>query len=169
MGNQVDPNQPGYPDQVAVDSVQAAEESVSFDVLVPDTQAANESNLMGIYLLPGDAIALDFPSPAEPLAYVRQAYIEVYQSAWDPSRDPSKAYGEMVERDENPAESLGKVSNSLTLEVRAHSAADVEGANPAFLRVVADGVEYQISGGEDLSILRDIASSILSQAKQAAG
>jgi hypothetical protein len=47
--------------------------------------------------------------------------------------------------------------------VTARSPTDPEQANPAFLRFVVDGVDIEISGGEKLDTLVEIAETMVSQ------
>jgi hypothetical protein len=163
-----DPEHP-YPESWALSGVREAAERADFQLVVPDTTFANPSSMTGVYLLPGNSISMTYPSPAEPRAYLRQPFVEVYESSWNPDRDPQKAYAELVINDENPYESLTTLDGQTALVVAPHSPADDEKANAAFVRVVSNDVEFQISGGEDLKLLEEIASSLVSDSGAVGG
>ena len=162
QGAAADPYKPSYPESSAYANVSEAAQDVSFELAVPDDAVANSMTLIGAYSLPGGAVALDYTAPSEPSSYVRQAYIEVYESPWDASRDPGKVYNQMVSSDENPTESLTTIGGLTALVVEPHSPADDQKANPAFVRFVMGNVEIQISGGDDLSQILSIAEGLAS-------
>ena len=155
-----DPNKPNYPADWAFANVDAAQRAVAFDLIVPNTGAVNSGNLTGIYSQPGGAVAFDYPPMSKPSSYLRQNYIEIYESPWDPSRKPADVYASMVKGDDNPTESLTTIAGYPALVVGAHSPADDEKANSAFVRLVVGNVEIQLSGGEDLALLIGIAESM---------
>jgi hypothetical protein len=155
-----DPNKPNYPADWAFANVEAAQRAVAFNLIVPDTGPVNPSNLTGIYSQPGGAVVFDYPPISKPSSYLRQNYIEIYESPWDPSRKPADVYEAMAKGDDNPTESLTTIAGVPALVVGAHSPADDEKANSAFVRLVVGDVELQLSGGEDLSLLTGIAESM---------
>ncbi len=153
-----------YPEEwrTSLSDVQAR---ADFLVIVPNDSAAGPDNVVSVYLWPdGTAVALQFPPPASPQSPIRQEYIEVWESPW-PGGDPLADY----ERDlaEAPSESkaLYDIAGVVALGVEAHSPSDMEGANPVFLRFVIDGIEVQVSGGEDLDLLIRIAETIVRSAQ----
>jgi hypothetical protein len=158
------PDAPSYPKSMALSSVSAASQAASFNLIVPETTQTSSSQLIGVYLLPGRSVALDYAPAKQPSSFVRQDYIEVYESSWETTDGaPAKAYDAMVVGDNNPAESVTTVAGLPALIVKPHSPADVQQANPAFLRMVIGGVEIQVSGGDDLNLITDIAQSMASQ------
>lgn len=161
QGDGLDPYHPSYPDGYKVSSLDGAQKAVDFPILVPSVEGVDESSLSGVYVLPTGALVLDFPALSKPSAPLRQAYIEIYEARWDPAKDPEKSYERMVQLDDNPYESVIRISGLPALVVLPHSPADVEKANAAFLRMVVNGVEIQVSGGEDLSLLKSIATSMI--------
>ncbi len=138
----------------------------TFPLVLPDHPAANVSNLKAVYLWPnGRAVALRFPPPSAPLRPTRQAFIEIWESPWT-GGDPE---AEMV-ADLGAAPDVGKrlyeIDGVPALGVSAHSPSDVEGADPAFLWFVHDGIELKVAGGEDLDLLLEIARTIVSPASR---
>jgi hypothetical protein len=157
------PQAPGYPTDWLVDTVDQAQDAVTFLIVIPDDAAANAGNVGWVYVFPGGmAVALDFPSPADPESPVRQEYIEVYEAPWTDG-DPLETYESDLEHAPDPAKSLMEIDGVTALTVQAHAASDQSEANPAFIRFVTNGVEIQISGGESLHALVAIATSILAR------
>lgn len=156
--------EPGYPDQWRVHGIPAARAAVDFNLLVPDHPVANSNNLMAAFIFPDGAVALDFPAPVEPLEYVRQEYIEVYQAQWFETMSPQQSFEIDIKNAPSPAKELTEINGIPALTVEAHSTNDDERANPAFVKFVLDGVEIQVSGGEDLQILVEVAQSLIAQA-----
>lgn len=160
-----DPETPGYPNEWRVSSIGAAQTMVDFSLLVPEQSVANSTTMIAAFVLPGRAAALDFAAPAEPLKYIRQEYIEVYQAKWLEEMSPLEALKYDIENAPSPAKELTQIAGIPALTVEAHSSKDDEAANPAFVKFVLDGVEIQISGGEDLGMLIEIAESLITQAR----
>lgn len=160
-----DPETPGYPNEWRVSSIRVAQTKVDFSLLVPEHSVANSTMMIAAFVLPERAVALDFAAPAEPLKYIRQEYIEVYQAKWLEEMSPLEALKYDIENAPSPAKELTQIGGIPALTVEAHSPKDDEAANPAFVKVVLDGVEIQISGGEDLGILIEIAESLITQAR----
>jgi hypothetical protein len=159
------PEKPGYPNEWRVPGIPAAQARVDFSLLVPEHPAANSTTLIAAFVLPGGAVALDFAPPAEPLKYIRQEYIEVYQATWLEDMSPLEALKYDIENAPSPAKGLTQIGGIPALTVEAHSPEDDEAANPAFVKFVLGGVEIQISGGEDLGVLIEIAESLIAQAR----
>jgi hypothetical protein len=160
-----DPENPGYPNEWRVPGIRAAQARVDFSLLVPEDSVANSTTLIAAFVLPGGAVALDFAAPAEPLKYIRQEYIEVYQATWLEDMSPLEALEFDISNAPSPAKELTQIAGIPALTVEAHSPKDDEAANPAFVKFVLGGVEIQISGGEDLGMLVEIAESLIAQAR----
>src|SRR5262245_31520239 len=74
-----------YPESWKVDTADVTT-LASFPVYLPTHPDANISNSTASFVWPNNgAVAIDFPAPAEPASYVRQSYLEVYESPWDGS------------------------------------------------------------------------------------
>jgi hypothetical protein len=137
----------------------------TFTPRLPDTTLANAGNMVAAYMWPqGEAVAFDFPAPiTSSRSPVRQEYVEVYEDIWT-GGDPLAAFKSNIAADPiNGADIyyLGDSGSVPALGVTARSASDTEEANPAFLRFVVDGINVEISGGESLQDLIDIANSML--------
>ena len=135
---------------------------VIFDVIVPDDVSADAASVDGVFVAPdGEAIALRFPPP--PLTGddpVRQDFIEVFESQWR-GGDPAAAWAEDVVSSGIVGEAAFEIAGVPALGVTSHSPTDIEGANPAFLRFVYKRLDIQISGGDDLDRLVQIAESMI--------
>jgi hypothetical protein len=154
------PEDQGYPDEWST-TLEDARARVQFEILLPDHPFANESNITAVYVYSDDAaVAIQFPSPSEPSAPLRQEYLEVWESAWT-SGDPLENFEEDLR--ESPAEgkSILDLGGVPALGVTARSSSDVDRANPAFLRFEIDGTDVQISGGESLDVLIEIGRSLI--------
>lgn len=149
-----------YPEAWRISLAQAIAEA-RFPVRLPAHPAASSDNTIATYLSPdGLMFIMRFPPPSPPEAPVRQAYIEVFQSPWTRG-DPEVSYETDIASDPLTGKNLYKVRGFTALGVEAHSP-DVDGRiNAAFLRFVVDGVEIQVSGGESLELLIEIAESTL--------
>lgn len=155
----------GYPREWKVDSPSEAATMVDFEVLLPNQDPLTEETLQAVYVFPTGAVAFDYnPPDRNPVDYVRQEYIEVYEAPWLELETPEKAYEADVANDPDPAKSVVDIAGVPALVVEAHSTKDDERANPAFVRFVVDGIEVQLSGGEDLDLLLSIADSMVAQA-----
>jgi hypothetical protein len=159
------PEEPGYPTQWRVAGIPAVQGRVDFSLLVPEHPVANSNTLIVAFIFPDGAVALDFAAPAEPLKYIRQEYIEVYQARWLEDVSPLQALEFDISNAPSPAKELTQIAGIPALTVEAHSPQDDEAANPAFVKFVLGGVEIQISGGEDLGMLIEIAESLIAQAR----
>jgi hypothetical protein len=160
------PDHPSYPKEWRVPNLSAAtkgEANVTF--YMPSTPETKAELITDVFVLPGGAIAVDFPAASEPSKPVAQNYIEVYESSWDKSVDPYSYYEKDLKEAPSPAKSIVTIEGIPALAVEAHSPKDVTGDNPAFLRFVVGGTEVQLSGGEDMHLLESIATSIIDEAK----
>lgn len=160
-----DPETPVYPTGWKT-SLAEARKGVTFPVILPDEPEANDENLVELFRRPGgqesSAVFMIFPSPESPDSYIRQEFIEVDIEKWD-GGDPRIEYQEFVvkAKAEGYVDEFKKIEGVPSIVVIAHSPADIERANPAFIRFVTSGVEIQISGGESLERLERIAASLI--------
>jgi hypothetical protein len=156
------PEKAGYAEDWRVDSLTAAAESATFDIIEPSEGPLSEQTVQGVYVYPGGvAVAIDYAPPKEPERYVRQEYIEIYQTAWTHGQKPIDAYAADIQASADPNKSLTEIGGVPVVMVAPHSKADIEEANPAFVKFVVDGVEIQISGGEDVDLLLSMASAMI--------
>ena len=159
---------PPYLETWRVPSVASAVAQAHFHVVLPNVPSANPGNASEQFVFPnGSAVAFIYPLPSENQgAGVRQAYIEVYESPWT-GGDPLADYKNDMALDPVEGKQIIQLGSTPALAVSASSPSDATGENPAFVRFVSrDGaVEYQVSGGNNLGVLRAIAMSILNQAQ----
>ena len=150
-----------YPDSWRTSLVQARSSSI-FDLIVPDDPSANAGAVTEVFISPdASAVAMRFPPPAQLGADpVRQDFIEVYETPWN-GGDPADAWAEDVKKSDIVGESVIEISRIPALSVAARSPSDLEAANPAFLRFVYKDLDVQISGGDDLDLLIEIAKSMV--------
>jgi hypothetical protein len=141
-------------------SLDAATAQAKFRVILPNHELANSSNIAAAYVWPdGNAVALQFPAPS-PDSQVRQPYREVWESPWT-GGDPLKDFQKSLAAAPAVGQTITSIGGIPALSVTARSPTDSEEANPAFLRFVLGGVEIQISGGENLTDLIQIAQSMI--------
>jgi hypothetical protein len=159
-GGEIEP----YPEEWMT-TLTDAKTSAAFPVIVPSDPNANPDNITAAYVWPdGSAVALRFPPPGPVASPVRQEYIEVWESPWA-GGDPEADFKTDMAEAPSDAKSLYDIDGVVALGVTAHSAADIEGANPAFLRFVVSGVEVDVSGGESIDVLIAIAGTIVKAAR----
>lgn len=150
-----------YPAEWRVADIAAAQPTVAFPLVLPNDPSANQQNIAAIYVRPDRlAVYIEFPAPTAPQIPVRQDYIEVFESPWR-GGDPAQDYATDIAAEPVVGKQLYDVSGVPALGVSAHSPSDQEQANPAFLRFVHRGIEYQISGGESVDLLIEIAKTIV--------
>ncbi len=155
-----------YPDEWKT-TLSDAEVQASFSVIVPSHPSAGAQNITAVYLWPdGSAVALQFPPPAPVTSPIRQEYIEVWESPWV-GGDPQADYARDMAEAPSEAKALYDIDGVVALGVTAHSPSDIEGANPAFLRFVVNGIEVEVSGGESIDTLIAIAQTIVGSARSA--
>jgi hypothetical protein len=138
-----------------------------FDVLMPDTERANAQNLQFACVL-GRAVELRFPGPVPEAGPVRQDYLLVWQAPWR-GGDPQTAFTNHIKQAAIAGESMCLVRDLPAVCVEAHSPDDETRSNPAFVRVVIDNIELEISGGENLDDLLDMAASLRPATTRAGG
>jgi hypothetical protein len=144
-------------------SLDDAVDAVRFDPILPDDAAANPHNVEATFVFPGgEAIALDFALSADPKRYVRQGYLEVWESPWDLG-DPRAFFKEDLEASAIEGAYLVDLSGHTALAVPANSPSDDSRSNAAFVRLEVRGLDVQVSGGDDLELILRIADSIADQ------
>jgi hypothetical protein len=164
------PERAGYPKEWRVGSIDEAAALVAFPIVVPDLGPITTDTLTDTWVYPNGAVALDYRAPvAKPESFVRQEYIEVFQAPWLSEKSPLEVYAGDLEADPDRAKSLVEISGVSALIVEAHSKNDLELANPAFVRFAVNGIEIQLSGGEDLELLLALADTMIKQANASAG
>jgi hypothetical protein len=150
-----------------------AERDAPFDVLVPNSAAANSDNSTGVFEGPSDDqgpidIEMRFPPPTSSSADVRQPYVSVSESAWPDgwvargqSTDPLDYYQQdLAASPDSGAKSICFVGDRPALCVEPRSQSDMAQANPAYVHLVIDNVSIEVSGGDSLPALIDIAKSL---------
>jgi hypothetical protein len=146
-------------------TLEAASTQAVFTLMIPNTVLANAANPVAVYVWPqGQAVAIDFPAPVmSSQSPVRQEYLEIYEAPW-PGGDPLTAFQADIAADPVVGKDiyyLGPSGTVPALGVTARSPSDMDQANAAFLQFVNSGIEVQVSGGESLQDLIDIANSML--------
>lgn len=133
----------------------------SFSVKVPDSVLANRGNIDGVFLYPeAQAVVMQFPLGSPPKGPINSDHIEVWQGAWTLG-DPLTVFQDDLHAYQIEGESVFEIAGLPVLGIEAHSATIPARDNAAFLRLVIDGVDVQISGGESLDDLILIADSML--------
>jgi hypothetical protein len=146
---------PEFPEMSLATAVQKS----PFDVRMPDTPAANRSNLRTVFAQPGNAILLEFPAPTESSSDLRQPNLAVYEAPWDYG-DPLAFYESDVKESPMEGETVCSVGDLPALCVTPRSPSDEEQANPAFVRVKIGDLEVQVAGGDDLDAAIAVAESL---------
>jgi hypothetical protein len=151
---------PPYPEEWKT-TLAGAQVGAKFPVVLPNDTMANSTNVNAAYVWPGGAaVAFDFPAP-QAQSTVRQGYIEVWESVWA-GGDPLKAFQADLAADPVEGKSIIDINGVPALAVTANSPSDFEQANPAFIRFVVNGLDIQVSGGDNLDALIRIAATISS-------
>jgi hypothetical protein len=142
-------------------TVQRALAGTNFPVLIPTHPLANAQNVTAAYLYPqGVAIVLQFPPAEVPAQPVLQDFIELFEAPWE-SGEPMTDYLTDIREDPAVGKDIFQIGDVPALGVTAHSPSAADRSNAAFLRFVRGGVEIQLSGGESIDKLLDIAKTIV--------
>lgn len=150
--------QPQYPEEWK-STLADAKDKAAFALLVPDHPAANESNITAVYIRPGGStVAMQFPAPTK--SDVRQEYLEVFLLPWA-GGNPEDHFAKDIEQAPVIGKSMYTIGGVIAEGTLAHSPDDIDQANPAYLRFVYEGLEVQISGGENLDLLIEIAQTMV--------
>jgi hypothetical protein len=133
-----------------------------FEPVMPTHAFANADLITDAYLWPGgDAIAVRFPAPpATTGGSVRQPFIELFEAPWA-GGDPGSAWERDVASSSIDGAAVVEIEGVPTLVVPPFSPTDIERANPALLRFVLDDVDVQLSGGDSLDVLVEIAHTMI--------
>jgi hypothetical protein len=136
---------------------------VNFIPILPDSPAANSENVQASYVYPGgQAIALDFVLPHDVKRYVRQGYLEVWESSWNEG-DPYDFFKQDLSESHIEGAHLVSLAGHPAIAVPPNSPSDQSRANAAFVRVEVAGLDVQVSGGDDLDAVLRVAESIAKQ------
>lgn len=150
--------QPQYPDEWK-STLPEAKAQAAFALLVPNHPAANEGNISAVYVHPGGTtVAMQFPAPTK--SDVRQEYLEVFLLPWA-GGNPEVRFAEDIDQAPVIGKSMYAIDGVTAEGTLAHSPDDIDQANPAYLRFVYKGLEVQISGGDSLDLLIEIAQTIV--------
>lgn len=139
-----------------------ARAQLPFSVVVPADPSANEKNLTDVYLYAAGILEMDFPAVAK--SSVRQPYISVVESQWS-GGDPAAFFAEDAQGDPDIGKTVCNVGALPALCVAANSPSDATQSNPAYLRFVVNGIDVEVSGGDDLHRLQGIATSIANRSQ----
>jgi hypothetical protein len=142
-------------------SIAEAQKTLPFDMLVPDAAQAEAQDRTGIYVV-GDSVEMAYPPPDDTSGDLRQPYITVWEAPWTEG-DPKAAFAESIDQYPDVGKSLCDVNGLPALCVEPRSPSDAQKSNPAYLSVVVDKVEVDVSGGDSLKALLSIASSLTAQ------
>lgn len=150
----------GYPPEWTTTLDKAVMEA-RFQVPVPDTAEANESNSKEAYLSEdGTIFALVFKNPNDSAGVAAgEEDIEIYAEPYSLSVPPLSAW-------KSDAETIGKSASIRTvhgvdaLVVESLAESDAGRDNPAFVRFVLDGVDISVHGGTEMGLILEIAESL---------
>ena len=144
-------------------SLPAAQAGAKFRLLLPSTEVLDPASGRDVYLFPGGTgVALEFPLLTPSTRPVRQEYLEVWEGRWTFSDDPSEVFAQDVEADP-VSTALIRIEGVDVLTVNAHSPNDDEHANPSFVRFALRGLDIQVSGGDHMEDVLDIARSMIAR------
>jgi hypothetical protein len=162
-----DPNQAPYPEQwlAANPAAAAARVSDEYRLLIPTSGPLANVEPTATFVFPTGAVAIDYKLLSKPQDFVRQQYIEIHEDAWTDSASPADVWKQDLIDDPNPSKSVTTVDGIPALAVAPYSKLDDQQANPAFLRLVINGIEVEVSGGDDLDSLIAIAESLVTYSK----
>lgn len=153
-------NSPSYPDEWEK-SFGEVREQAAFFVTMPDHPDANREKLSGAFLRPDGAVILNF-QPPEDAPTVRQDYIEIFMTEWE-GEDPRVEFELSQKVDPIEGREVVDVDGYPAMIVHSNSKTDSEQANAAYLLTVIDGLEVEISGGDSLDRIVEIAKDVVAQ------
>lgn len=140
-------------------SLSEARAQAGFDLKVPHHAYASAENIQTVYLFPGGgAVVLVFPLPRSPQAPLREDVrrIEIFQQPWE-AGDPRAEFQQSIQAD--PAGgTMYEVNGVPMLADAPHS--DETGEDGAYLELALNGVSIQLSGGESVEDLIEIAKTL---------
>jgi hypothetical protein len=118
--------------------------------------------MMTVFVEPdGNAVIMDFPSPVQQLARTRQPFLRIYEAPWE-GGDPAQDYAADIAASTVAGKQLYEINGIPALGVSANSPSDSEHLNAAYLRLVVNGVDIEISGGDSIQRLIAIAEGMTS-------
>lgn len=154
------PKSPTYPAEWRR-TLAEARRSFPFPFLLPDHPRANRENLTHVFLRPDRlAVMLDFPPPTDNGPPVRQQYIEITFTPWDSEGDPDVRFAEYVATNPVDGRRIEYMDGRVVLIQEGQSSDDAEGANEALIRFVKHGLDIQISGSDNVGLLKQIAETL---------
>jgi hypothetical protein len=143
-------------------SLAAADRDAQFNLLVPDDPAANRDNMTGIFSdREGTTVQLEYPPPDETSNDLRQPFISIYE---DSSPGDWATPKEDISADPDVGKSLCDIQGHPAVCVEARSPSDATKSNAAYIRTVIDHTTVEISGGDDLDVLKRIGETMASAA-----
>lgn len=149
-----------YPDDWKT-SLADAVRGASFTVVVPAVSGFSESDVGAVFLYPGGrGVALQYPLDQELSSPLRFTYIEINEQAIDGPYDAGKEIARDLEQSPADGKFRCEIDSLPALCVEAHSKDDAELANPSYVKFLAAGIQFEIFGGEDLDLLRAVATDI---------
>lgn len=102
--------------------------------------------MRGVFTI-GDSVQMNFPPPTDHPSDLRLPYLSVWEVPWTEG-DPMANYkDDIANHPDAGSQSICSVNDLPALCVEARSPADDMQQNPAFLRVIIDKVEIEVSGG----------------------
>jgi hypothetical protein len=133
----------------------------AFPLLIPNDDLANVDNLKAVFLYPeANAVVMQFPLASPPAEPINLDHIEVWEGVWTMG-DAASVFQEDLDTYQIAGEKVFDIAGHPALGIEAHSSTLPKRDNAAFLRVVVDGVDLQLSGGESLDDLTRIAESMV--------
>ncbi|CAN5468523.1 hypothetical protein BH18ACT16_BH18ACT16_14050 [soil metagenome] len=149
-----------YPESWEV-GPEEAEANADFPVWFPNTLKANAGTVTRSIMSPaGDEVIFMFP--AKP-SKVRQQHIEIFEAPWPADEDAESDWKRIAEEYPGYAKVI-EVKGVVALEMTPYSPFDSDRANPALVSLEVKGVEVEVSGGDDLDVIRSIIEDIVEQA-----
>ena len=150
-------NRPFYP-QRWEKSLERARELVNFPVRVPNHPDANRNTMMATYQW-GNVVELTF-DPPEGVYSVRQDYISILITPWR-GEDPRSEFEYAQEVDPIEGREVIDIADHPAMVVHPNSPSDADEANAAYVETVTAGLQIDISGGDDLDRLIEIAEDLI--------
>jgi hypothetical protein len=138
-------------------SLTEAEKKTKFKLKFPHHELASQDNLKDVYVFPeASGVAFQFSLKKEPQSPIDQQVIEIFITPYQ-GTDPVADYEASIQEDPE-GKKLHTVNGEVALSDEPHD--DQIGTDVAFLRFVWNGLEIQLSGGESVDDLIQIAESL---------
>jgi len=153
----------GLPPSSWTVSLSKAQQAATFKVVVPNATVADTLNMTAVQMQPdGHSVFMLFPVPPGQAAgsTVRQPDIQVFETLWT-GTTPSQQFSQSVQNDPAVGKSVCQIGSVAALCVEPNSSSDQAQSNPAYVEFDTSGTDVQISGGNNLSLLEQVAQSML--------